>query len=51
MRGAEIGAPSITARSDFAYPFVTSRTSRALASAAEVREAHSGCLFLCDGRR
>jgi len=45
-RGAEIGATLDHPHGQiYAYPFVTSRTSRALASALRWREAHSGCLF------
>jgi len=45
-RGAEIGATLEHPHGQiYGYPFVTSRTSRALASAARWRESHGGCLF------
>ncbi len=45
-RGAEIGATLEHPHGQiYGYPFVTSRTSRALASALRFREEHGACLF------
>lgn len=45
-RGAAIGATLEHPHGQiYGYPFVTSRTARALASAARWRDAHGGCLF------
>ncbi|WP_394839791.1 galactose-1-phosphate uridylyltransferase [Pendulispora rubella] len=45
-RGAEIGATLDHPHGQiYGYPFVTSRTARALASAERWQKAHGGCLF------